>query len=55
MGGVSGGGGGVSGGGIGGEGVSGGVASVAQSSAQAPFTSEFVGSILATDSCGKKH
>jgi hypothetical protein len=28
---------------------------VAQSSEQAPFTSEFVGSILATDSCEKKH
>jgi hypothetical protein len=28
-------------------------ASVAQSSEQAPFTSEFVGSILATDSCEK--
>ena len=28
-------------------------ASVAQSSKQAPFTSEFVGSILATESCEK--
>jgi hypothetical protein len=28
-------------------------ASVAQSSEQAPFTSEFVGSILATESCEK--
>ena len=29
-------------------------ASVAQPSEQAPFTSEIVGSILATDSCEKK-